>query len=38
LRHGDVSTAQKFYRKTRRPAVAKAMKKLSNRLSVVSQH
>ena len=38
LRHGDVSTTQKFYRKTRRPAVAKAMKKLSNRLSVVSQH
>ncbi len=37
LRHGDVSTTQKFYRKTRRPAVTKAMKKLSNRLSVVSK-
>jgi integrase len=29
-RHGDLGTTQKFYRKTRRPAVAKAMKKLSN--------
>jgi len=37
LRHEDVSTTQRFYRKTRRPAVTKAMKKLSNRLSVVIQ-
>lgn len=37
LRHGDVSTTQRFYRKTCRPAVTKAMKKLSNRLSVVSK-
>ena len=37
LRHGDLATTEKFYRKTRRPAVAKAMKKLSKRLSVVSK-
>lgn len=32
LRHGDVSTTQRFYRKTRRPAVNKAMQKLSRKL------
>ena len=37
LRHGDVGTTQKFYRKTRRPAVSKAMRKLSRRLGVVSK-
>lgn len=37
LRHGDVQTTQKFYRKTRRPAVAKAMRKLSRKLGVVSK-
>ncbi len=37
LRHGDVGTTQRFYRKTRRLAVTKAMKKLSKRLSVVSK-
>lgn len=37
LRHGDLGTTQKFYRKTRRPAVSKAMKKLSRRITVVSK-
>jgi hypothetical protein len=36
LRHGDVATTAKFYRKTRRPAVTKAMQKLSQRLSILS--
>lgn len=29
LRHGDIGTTQRFYRKTRRPKLQKAMKKLS---------
>ena len=37
LRHGDVVTTQKFYRKTRRPAVSKAMRKLSRELGKVSR-
>jgi len=37
LRHGDLGTTQKFYRKTRPTSVTKAMKKLSRRLSVVSK-
>ena len=32
LRHGDLATTQRFYRKTRRPAVKKAMQKLSRKL------
>jgi len=36
LRHADVTTTEKFYRKVRRPAVTKAMKKLSKQLSVVN--
>ena len=35
MRHGDLGTAQKFYRKTRRPAVNKAMKRLSRKLRKV---
>jgi integrase len=37
LRHADVTTTEKFYRKVRRPAVTKAMKKLSKQLSVVNE-
>jgi integrase len=37
LCHGDLATTEKFYRKTRRPAVAKATKKLAKRLSVVTK-
>ena len=32
LRHGDLATTQRFYRKTRRPAVKSAMQKLSRKL------
>ncbi len=35
LRHGDVGTTEKFYRKTRPPAITEAMKKLSEQLSIV---
>lgn len=35
MRHGDLGTTQKFYRKTRRPAVNKAMKRLSRKLGKV---
>ena len=34
LRHADVGTTQKFYRKTRPPAITEAMKKLSAQLSI----
>jgi hypothetical protein len=33
LRHGDEGTTERFYRKTRRPALAKAMKKLKTAVS-----
>ena len=32
LRHGDLSTTQRFYRKTRRPAVTEAMNRLSKKV------
>lgn len=37
LRHGDLGTTQKFYRKTRSKAVSQAMKKLSRKLWAVAQ-
>jgi len=37
LRHGDLGTTQKFYRKRWHKAVCKAMEKLSRRLRAVSQ-
>ncbi len=32
LRHGDIVTTQRFYRKVRRPKVQKAMKKLARKV------
>jgi integrase len=37
LRHGDLSTTQRFYRKTRRPAVKNAMQKLSRKLATTDK-
>lgn len=37
LRHGDLGTTQRFYRKTRNKSVSRAMKKLSRKLGSVSQ-